>query len=150
MALPDGVKIRTARRGDKDAVYRLLAETGVVVPSAEQSSTLSWIVSHPETEVLLATDAYERGLGMLSLSHRPSLVTGGRLASVESLVVLPSMRGKGIGTELLERALARARMLGCKEVEVSATTEAGHQFLAKRGFAVVGTVHSAWRVGIAR
>ncbi len=138
MALPEGVKIRTARRGDRDALYRLVAELGVNVPAAEQSSTLSWIVSHPETEVLIATDAYERGLGMLSLSHRPSLLTGGRLASVETLVVLPAMRSQGIGTELLDRALARARMLGCKAIEINSCSESGSLFLEKRGFAITG------------
>ena len=136
MALPDGIKLRPARRGDRDSIYRLLSEGGesVSVPANEQSNTLSWIVSHPETEVLLAVDPLDRGVGMISLSHRPSLRLGGRVASVESLVVSAAMRGKGVGSELLGHMLDRARKLGCKRVEMPSFDPPSLAFLERRGF----------------
>ncbi len=145
MALPEGVKIRPARRGDRDGIYRVLSESGVSVASNDQSSTLSWIVSHPETEVLVAVDPLDRPQGLVALSHRPSLHVGGRLAVVESLAVLREVRRQGIGSELLDRAMARARILGCKVVEVTAYGEGARTFLTSRGFALSGGDVAVWR-----
>lgn len=144
MPPPEGVKIRPARRGDRDSIYSLFEETGVVVASREQSNTLSWIVSHPEIEVLVAVDVGDRGVGMIALSHRPSLKVGGRLATIDSFVVAPGWRGRGIGDELLVRSLNRAQMLGCKRVELSADTPQSHDFLKKRGFTNTGGVLAVW------
>jgi N-acetylglutamate synthase-like GNAT family acetyltransferase len=145
VALPEGIKIRVARRGDRDSLYRLLQEIGVLVAPADQSNTLSWIVSHPETEVNIAVDPLDRGVGMLALSHRPQLRVGGRIATIDEFVVSASLRRKGIGSELLERGVARARMLGCKRVEVAATDDASRAFLEKRGFSTNGSQVMAWQ-----
>jgi len=144
VALPAGIKIRAARRGDRDSIYRLLAEAGVEVPAADQSNTLSWIVSHPETDVFIAVDALDRGIGLLALSHRPQLRVGGRIATVDEFVVTASMRRHGVGAELLERAFARARMLACRRVETSAVGEGARWFLQKRGFSEGGQL-MIWR-----
>jgi GNAT superfamily N-acetyltransferase len=145
MPLPEGIKIRVGRRGDRDSIYRLLAEVQVDVAPAEQSNTLSWIVSHPEIEVLLAVDPLDRGVGLLALSHRPQLRLGGRIATVDELVVTAPLRRRGIGTELLDRAVARARMLGCKAVEIGARDGAGRAYLERRGFSGQGTQVMTWQ-----
>lgn len=135
MTLPKGVRIRPVRRGDRDSVYRLLAETGVSVPPIDQSVTLSWMVSHPEIEMLLAVDATDQGVGLLSLSHRPQLRTGGRLATVDALVVTERLRGQGIGSALLERVFARVRTLGIRLLKAEVDGEQARGFLERRGFA---------------
>ena len=145
MSLPEGIRIRPVRRGDRDSIYRLLQEVGVSVPAIDQSNTLSWIVSHPETEVQIAVDALDRGVGMISLSHRPSLLLGGRTASIDSLVVTGALRARGIGSELLERTLARAKILGCRAVEVTASTVTSRNYLEKRGFQLTGSLVMVWR-----
>jgi N-acetylglutamate synthase-like GNAT family acetyltransferase len=145
VALPEGIKIRIARRGDRDSIYRLLGEAGVIVPPADQSNTLSWIVSHPETEVIMAVDPLDRGVGLLALSHRPQLRVGGRIATVDEFVVTPTMRKRGIGTELLERGVARARMLGCKRVELAAVDAPSREFFQKRGFSTEGATVMSWQ-----
>lgn len=144
MPLPEGVKVRPLRRGDRDSIYRLLNEVGVTVPPIDQSNTISWIVSHPETEVLIAVDPLDRGVGMISVSHRPSLLLGGRTASVDALVVTSAMRSRGIASDLLERALTRARMLGCRAVEVAVSDMASRTYFEKRGFDLVGRNVLAW------
>lgn len=144
MPLPDGLRIRTARRGDRDSIYRLFGEVGVTVPPHDQSNTLSWIVSHPEIEVLMAVDPVDRGVGMICLTHRPSLRVGGRVASIDTFVVSESMRRKGIGSELLKRSLERARMLGCRQVELAVVSEQAHAFLRRRGFSGEGGVLAVW------
>lgn len=145
MPLPEGIRIRVSRRGDRDAIFRLLSEVGVEVGAHEQSNTLSWIVSHPEIEVLLAVDPLDRGIGMISLSHRPSLRLGGRLATIESLIVSGPYRRKGIGAELLERSINRAKMLGCKQVELAAGDAAGRAWLERRHFADGAAQVMVWK-----
>ncbi len=144
MPLPDGIKVRQARRGDRDSIYRLLGELGIAIAVSEQSSALSWIVSHPEIEVLLAVDPLDRGVGLVALAHRPTLEVGGRAAYIDSLVVTEPMRRRGIGSELLERALARARMLGCKQVELCASLGTARDYLGRRGFKSTGLERMVW------
>jgi GNAT superfamily N-acetyltransferase len=150
MPLPEGVKVRPLRRGDRDSIYRLLQDVGVNVPVIDQSNTISWIVSHPETEVLIAVDPLDRGVGMISVSHRPSLLLGGRVASVDAIIVTAAMRGKGIASDLLERGLARAKMLGCRAVEVTVSDMGARGYFERRGFNLVGRNVLLWHNPIAR
>lgn len=145
MAIPEGIRIRVARRGDRDSIYRLLVEVGVDVPSHDQSAALSWIVSHPETEVTIAVDPLDRGVGMVAISHRPQLRVGGRIATIDEFVVSAPWRHKGIGAELLERALSRAKMLGCRQVEVAVVDPAARVFVQKRGFTTEGAQVMLWK-----
>jgi GNAT superfamily N-acetyltransferase len=129
-------RIRPARRGDREGIATLLAELGYA--NACDSSTLSWVISHPEMEVHIAVDPLDRAIGMVSFSHRPQLRLKGRIATVDELVVAPAWRGKGVGRELLSRAVARLKVLGCKRVELNAP---GHPprtaLFTKTGFAEV-------------
>lgn len=137
--LTEAYRIRPARRGDREGIATLLAEAGY--PNACDSSTLSWVISHPEMEVHLAVDNLDRAVGVVALSHRPQLRLKGRIATIDELIVLPAWRGKGIGKELLKRAVDRVKVLGCKRLEISppARTEAPG-FLKKRGFQDVDQV----------
>jgi N-acetylglutamate synthase-like GNAT family acetyltransferase len=87
---------------------------------------------------------------MISVSHRPSLLLGGRAASVDSLVVLPAMRGKGIASDLLERGLARAKMLGCRAVEVTVGDMGARGYFERRGFNLVGRNVLIWHNPVVR
>lgn len=144
MPLPAGIRIRVARRGDRDAIYNLLSEVGVRISPPDQSNTLSWIVSHPESEILLAVDALDRAVGVLSFSHRPELRVGGRIGTIDALVVASSMRRRGIAGGLLEKVQARARMLGCKRVEIPVRDAATREFLRRREFSTSGFELMGW------
>jgi GNAT superfamily N-acetyltransferase len=123
-----------------------MAEAGVNITASEQSNTLAWVVSHPESEVQVAVDALDRAVGVISMSHRPQLSVGGRIATIDEFVVTSSLRRHGIGTELLEKALSRAKMLGCKRVEIGAPPETGSRgYFQKRGFTPEGKHVLSWR-----
>lgn len=139
MTLPDGIRLRPARRGDRDGIYTLLVENGVSVAPLDQSNALSWIVSHPECEVTVAVDPVDRLVGFISFSHRPRLRVGGRLGIIDEFVVSESQRRRGIGSALLNWALSRARILGCKRVELSVGSSLGKQYLVRRGFVAEGS-----------
>ena len=113
---PPPFRVRPARRGDAEAISGLLKELGY--PNAPDLSTVNWVVSHPEMEVLVAADSHDRAVGMLSFSHRPQLRMNGRIATIDELVVAPAWRRRGLGRALIARALERARSLSCKRMEL--------------------------------
>ncbi len=115
--MADTFKIRPARRADREAIAAMLKDLGYA--DAADSSTLLWVINHPEVDVFVAADPLDRAIGFVSLSHRPQLRLGGRIASVEELVVAQAWRKRGVGTRLLVAAVDRARALSAKRVEVS-------------------------------
>ena len=107
-------KVRPGRRGDAEPVKGLLAELGF----SGDSATVTWIVSHPEMELMVAADGFDKVIGFVALSHRPNLRHAGRIATIDELVVGQAWRRKGVGRELLRRALERAKVLGVKRLEI--------------------------------
>ncbi len=70
---PGSFRIRPARRGDAAPIVQLLASQQVNT----DANTVTWIISHPEMEVLVAADQLDRPIGVATLSHRPLLKAGG-------------------------------------------------------------------------
>lgn len=139
--MADAFKIRSARRGDREAIAAMLKDLGYA--DAADSSTLLWVLNHPEVDVFVAADPLDRAVGFVSLSHRPQLRLGGRIASVEELVVTQAWRNRGVGTRLLVAAVDRARALSAKRVEL--TTLQGREtlrptFYERCGFGVADGV----------
>ena len=109
-----GFKVRPARRGDATPIVSILLEVGINA----DSNTVTWIISHPEMELLVAADALDKAIGFVTLSHRPMLKTGGRAATIDELNVTAAWKRKGVGRELLRRAVERAKVLSVKRLEV--------------------------------
>ena len=111
-------RIRPLKRGDKEPLFRLLADDGWVVPGSDQETVLSWVVQHPEMESFVAHHATSYGsvFAVLTLSHRPQLRLGGRLACIDLFAVEKAQRGKGVGTDLLAQAMRRAQPSGSARV----------------------------------
>ena len=135
-------RIRPLKRGDRDAVFRLLAADGWIVPFTDQDSVLSWVVEHPEMETFVAHHAASYGsvFAVLTLSHRPQLRLGGRLGCIDLFAVEEAERGKGVGTDLLAQALRRAEALGCRRVELRlpGARDHRHEFFEAQGFTCTG------------
>jgi GNAT superfamily N-acetyltransferase len=111
--------VRPARPGDALGIRKLLRELGYDPPDYRASDeTIAQVVRHPEAKVFVAVEGVEV-VGYVALSHRPQMRLGGRLASVDELVVTESRRGDGVGTALLDAAIAHARSLHCTRIEVS-------------------------------
>jgi len=60
---------------------------------------------------------------------------GGRCAEIESVHVHPDWRARGIGTELMEAAIARARAAGCYRVQLTSNEvrHDAHRFYERLG-----------------
>jgi N-acetylglutamate synthase-like GNAT family acetyltransferase len=130
---PSGFKVRPARRGDAAGIVALLGECG----ATPDPQTVTWIISHPEMELMVASDALDKVVGVISLSHRPLLKLGGRAATIDELAVVKAWRRKGVGRELLKKAAERAKVLSVKRLELQTfgpTDEGLLAFFAACGF----------------
>lgn len=133
-------RVRPARRGDAAGAVALLAESGTI----SHANTFTWTISHPEMEVFIAADPLDKPVGLVTLSHRPILKLNGRAAAIDELVVAEAWRRRGVGRELLRRAVERARVLSVTRLEAQSmgpVTDGVRAFFEACGFkaADVGT-----------
>ena len=135
-------RIRPLKRGDRDNAFKLLAADGWPVAANEQELAISWVVQHPEMESFVAHDvaSFSRLYGIITMSHRPQLKLGGRVACIDLFVVAEEHRQKGVGVDLLAQALRRSEALGCKRIELylPPLREYRHEFFERNGFAPTG------------
>ena len=132
-------KVRAGRRGDAEAIKALLSECGF----SGDSATVTWIISHPEMELIVAADPLDKCIGFVALSHRPNLRSGGRVATIDELIVGQAHRKAGVGRELLKRAVDRAKVLGVKRLEIQSLGGREDQalpFFQKCGFNEAGAI----------
>lgn len=127
-----GINIRPIERSDFDAAYDLMVALGY--PSLGRDDfarAFAAVLEHSEMLVLVA-EAPDRGVvGLASISHRPQLRLGGRIATIDEFVVADGARGGGVGRALLARAKTEAARLGARRLEL--TTNRGRESY-RRGF----------------
>jgi GNAT superfamily N-acetyltransferase len=136
MPQSSGVLIRRGRPGDSSQVLGLVQQLGYAPDERSFDETFAQVVRHPEAAVFIANEGL-RVIGYLALSHRPQIRLGGRIAVIDELVVDSHRRGDGIGSALVDAALAHARGLGCLRVELStkrARTSYTRRFFPGHGF----------------
>ncbi|MGH8889802.1 MAG: GNAT family N-acetyltransferase [Acidothermaceae bacterium] len=136
------VVIRHARDGDIDRLVELLS-LGTLRPDQESiddresyARALAEIAAAPYNELLVAErDGQVVGtcqvFGVRQFHHR-----GGLCAEIEGVHVHPDVRGQGVGSLLIDRAVDVARAWGSYRVQLTSNkvrTEA-HRFYARLGF----------------
>ncbi len=130
---PVAYRIRPARRGDAPSMVAVLAEAG----GKGDVATVTWIISHPEMEVLVAADQFDKVIGFVTFSHRPWLSVGGRSGTIDELVVSVPWRRRGAGRELMKRVIERAKVLMVKELQIQSAKKPDEgltAFFQKVGF----------------
>lgn len=116
------VTVREAEVADADLVGRLLFEFNTEFESptpsaAEFAGRFRRLLSEDDVVVLLAGDGNATGFALLTL--RPTPYFDGPLAQLEELYVRPDLRDGGIGTAILERAIALVRERGAGEMHIN-------------------------------
>ena len=82
----------------------------------KQADGLKKIISSPQTGCILKVEANGRIIGMVNLLFTVSTFTGGNVAILEDMVVLPERRGTGTGAKLLQAAKEKADEHGCSRI----------------------------------
>lgn len=143
------IEVATAEDLDQltDLVYQLLAHESDFTPDrAKQRAGLRAILDAPHVgQIFVARSGPETGeanasrqvLGMLCLLFTISTAQGGPVCTLEDVIVREDARGRGIGSRLLEHAVAYARDRGFTRITLLTDRDnAGAQRLYERhGFA---------------
>lgn len=88
-------------------------------------------------EVILAEDGDGRVIGCLQLLVLPGLGSlGKRRAQIEAVRIESSLRGKGLGSQLIGYAVTRAKEKGCKLVQLTSdnSRQGAHRLYERLGF----------------
>jgi len=118
--------IRDAQKQDSPRVVYLIKE--LAGSDADKypldSAYIEYYLNQPGCHILVAErSGYIHGV--LSYSIRPNLYHAGPTCMIEELIVCQPERGRGIGGELLDAAIQRARESGCAEISI--TTDLDNQ-----------------------
>ncbi len=136
------VRIRRAASDDLDALYGL--EQRSFGDEAFSRRQLAYLISHAKGTCFVALHEEELA-GYISLLARPYLHN----LRLYSVAVAPSVRGRGIGQMLLDKAVDYARAQGLREIslEVSVNNPAAQSLYLKNGFTPVGRLTAYYHDG---
>jgi GNAT superfamily N-acetyltransferase len=101
-----------------------------------QARGLTLILENPEVGQILIAHHGAEVAGMVGLLYTISTALGARVALLEDMVVAPAWRNAGIGSQLLEAAIAHARQAGCQRITLltdDINTDA-QRFYGRHGF----------------
>jgi GNAT superfamily N-acetyltransferase len=136
-----------ARPEDADAVVALLAaqleEHAIPLAPKLLVEAVHGALEDDGRALILVARVDDQPVGLAYLSFQWTLERGGRVLWLEELYVLPELRGRGIGAQLLRATLdvARARACLAVELEVEASHARASNLYARAGFRPLDRVH---------
>ncbi|PGY54823.1 GNAT family N-acetyltransferase [Priestia megaterium] len=139
-----GINFRIAVEQDLDRIVEMLSddELGKTRERYEQPLPESYIAafqaitSDPNNELVVAYQGNEV-IGVQQITFVPYITyQGGWRATIEGVRTAPSVRGKGIGTELIKWAIHRAKERGCHLIQLTTDKQRGDalRFYERLGF----------------
>lgn len=135
---------RTATRADLPEIVRLLADDHLggtrerySDPLPEEYGMAFDGLQRIGAEVILAVDEAGHIIGCLQLLILPGLGSlGKQRAQIEAVRIASSLRGRGLGSELIRHAIERARQHGCRLVQLTSdnSRQGAHRLYERLGF----------------
>ena len=126
-----------------DLLNLLFTQEADFVPDREkQRAGLKTIIEHPEIGEIFILKDDTNIFGMVSLLYSISTALGGRVATLEDMILHPDHRVKGAGTFLLTHAIQHAKQVKCKRITLLTDhdNENAINFYKKQGFVLSGMV----------
>lgn len=129
------VVIRDAHPEDSDAIAVLISQLNYQTDGAFISRRLSEFLKSPFAFVIVAELGGEV-VGVLSFNSEIAFHKEGRIGSITALSVRDDMRGKKIGSMLVEECERRALEQGCYRIAVASGVQRtqAHKFYRERGY----------------
>ena len=145
MAATSSIAIRRARRGDVEAIVRMLADDplGSGRERIEEPLPLCYfrafeaVDQDPHIQLVVAEDNAGAVVGCLELCILPGLSSqGASRGLIEDVRVATHCRSRGIGEQMVQWAIAEARARHCKLVELLTHTTRidAQRFYVRLGF----------------
>jgi len=134
--VPDEIRIEEATErfdGLSDAIDRLVRQLSRSSPPPS-APELEELIGSPTCHLLLARDADGTIVGMLTLAV--FRIPTGLRAWIEDVVVDEAARGRGVGAELTNAAIALANQRGARTVDLTSrpSREAANRLYQRLGF----------------
>ncbi len=133
--------VERAQTTDIPELVKLLSilfeqEVEFIPDTDAQQRGLSQIIQNPSLGAILVLREGVAIQGMVNLLFTISTALGDRVALLEDMVISPGIRRKGVGSLLLEQALAFAHSEGCKRITLLTDRDnfPAHRFYEKHGF----------------
>jgi GNAT superfamily N-acetyltransferase len=129
------LSIRRVAPGDADRVAVLLGQLGYPTTAPPVGARIErWLAD--ERSVLLAAEIGGSVVGVAALHVIPFLEYDESRGRLVALVVDDTVRGKGVGRELVAEVEREARRLGCRELELTSrrTRPEAHSFYRGLGY----------------
>ncbi|MCR8572810.1 GNAT family N-acetyltransferase [Streptomyces sp. Isolate_219] len=136
------IEIRRATESDLPAIVAMLADDPLGASRespddpAPYRAAFEALTADPQQHLVVAVRA-GRTVGTLQLTVIPGLSRRGATRSIiEGVRIHRDERGGGLGTQLIEWAVAESRTLGCEMVQLTsdATRIDAHRFYERLGF----------------
>ena len=138
------VTFRRAKRADLPEVVRLLSDDDLghqresyEDPLPESYYTAFEQIDRDTSHELIVAEREGEVVGTLHLMFLPSIsFQGGLRAQIESVRVDESLRGQGLGSELMKWTIERAKACGAHVVQLTthASRAEAHRFYERLGF----------------
>lgn len=135
------MKFEVASLADIPALCRLLdllfeQEVEFKPDLDAQTLGLELIIKSPDTGTIIVARENSELIAMVNILYTVSTALGARVGMLEDMVVSTSARGSGVGSKLIEFALAYAAKQGCKRMTLLTDhdNELAHRFYQKHGF----------------
>lgn len=101
-----------------------------------QRRGLTQILNNPDVGLILVARQKNQIVGMVNLLFTVSTALGQRVALLEDLVIAPTQRGNGIGSQLLKQTIETAKLHDCHRITLltDLANESAQRFYRKHGF----------------
>jgi predicted N-acetyltransferase YhbS len=135
----DSITIRQARPEDAPALGDLLTQLGYPTDAAQIPDRLEKIHARPGTTVLVAEHG-GRVVGVVTVHLFSAMHTSEPAAWLTALVVDESVRGKGVGSALVQRAEQWAIQQGARTLSLTSALrrKEAHEFYKSRDYEHTG------------
>jgi GNAT superfamily N-acetyltransferase len=135
------IVIEKANLDDINALCDLLAilfsqEAEFKADANLQAAGVRKILSNPECGIILVARRETKLIGMVNLLFTVSTALGAKVALLEDMVVLPTERGCGVGSQLLKAAINTAKECACQRLTLLTDSDnlIAHSFYEQHGF----------------
>lgn len=132
------VSTRTAGHADAAAIALLIGQLGYPTTAAQVIARLQYWSADQRSKVI-AAEADGTLAGICAVHAVPLLEHTGWRGRLVALVVDAGFRGHGVGRALMDAAESQARLLGCREMEITSARDriAAHALYASAGYSDV-------------